>query len=65
MRVLVVPEFYRSGDPTANGTVSDATAWIREWLDRDRTLHVYVLAPHTKPRDTIRKPFSQTTSGSP
>ncbi|QLG60421.1 glycosyltransferase family protein [Halorarum salinum] len=45
MRVLVVPEFYRPDDASANGTVSDAVAWIREWLDRDPRMHVYVLAP--------------------
>ena len=49
MRVLVVPEFYRPDDATANGTVSDAVAWIREWLERDPRLHVYLLAP---PRET-------------
>lgn len=45
MRVLVVPEFYRPEDATANGTVNDAVAWIEEWLDRDRRLHVYLLVP--------------------
>ena len=45
MRVLVVPEFYRPDDASANGTVNDAVAWIREWLDRDPRLHVYLLVP--------------------
>ena len=45
MRVLVIPEFYRPDDATANGTVNDAVAWIEEWLDRGRRLHVYLLVP--------------------
>jgi len=45
MRVLVVPEYYREQDPTASGTVNDARAWLREWLELDETIHVYLLAP--------------------
>lgn len=38
MRVLVIPEFYRRDDASANGTVNDVIAWMREWLtDGDRS----------------------------
>ncbi|RDI71081.1 glycosyltransferase [Halopelagius longus] len=44
MRVLVVPEVYRA-DAGACGTLRDAATWVRAWLDRDPTLHVYWLLP--------------------
>ncbi|USZ67443.1 hypothetical protein NGM10_11975 [Halorussus salilacus] len=43
MRVLIVPELYRPGDATANGTLNDAVVWVGEWLDIDPDLHVYWL----------------------
>lgn len=46
MRVLVIPELYRRGDPSANGTLSDAVTWTSDWLTRDPTLHVYWLLPN-------------------
>jgi glycosyltransferase involved in cell wall biosynthesis len=49
MRVLLVPEVYRRDDLSANGTVTDAVTWVDEWLERDRSLHVYWLLP---PRET-------------
>jgi hypothetical protein len=30
MRVLIVPELYRPGDATANGTLNDAVVWVEE-----------------------------------
>lgn len=45
MRVLIVPEFYRPDDLTANGTVSDVVGWVHDWLDRDSRLHIYMLFP--------------------
>ena len=41
MRVLIVPELYRPGDATANGTLNDAVVWVEEWLEIDPDLHVY------------------------
>jgi hypothetical protein len=41
--LLIVPELYRPGDATANGTLDDAVAWVEEWLDVDPDLHVYWL----------------------
>ncbi len=60
MRVLVVPEFYRPDDATANGTVNDAVAWVRSWLDRDPTLHVYLLAP---PAEAVETAGAAETAG--
>ncbi|GAB3670219.1 glycosyltransferase family 1 protein [Halopiger thermotolerans] len=45
MRVLLVPEVYRRTDLSANGTVSDAVAWVDDWLERDPSMHVYWLLP--------------------
>jgi len=49
MRVLLVPEVYRRDDLSANGTVTDAVAWVGDWLERDPSVHVYWLLP---PRGT-------------
>ena len=46
MRVLIVPELYRSGEASANATLNDAVTWVREWLRQDPTIHVYWLLPH-------------------
>ncbi|WP_408957590.1 glycosyltransferase family 1 protein [Natrinema sp. 74] len=43
MRVLLVPEVYRRDDLSANGTVTDAVAWVADWLERAPSLHVYWL----------------------
>ncbi|WP_135854040.1 glycosyltransferase [Halorussus salinus] len=53
MRVLVIPELYRPDDPSANGTLSDAVTWVRGWLDRDSSMHVYWLVPPSVPDDAI------------
>lgn len=49
MRVLIVPELYRPDDPSANGTLADAATWVRGWLDRDPSLHVYWLVAPSVP----------------
>ncbi|WP_255198255.1 hypothetical protein [Halorarius litoreus] len=46
MRVLIVPELYRSNEASANATLNDAVTWVREWLRQDSTIHVYWLLPH-------------------
>ncbi len=46
MRVLIVPELYRSGDASANATLNDAVTWVEQWLDIDDTMHVYWLLAH-------------------
>lgn len=43
MRVLFVPELYRPGDATANGTLNDAVQLVEEWLKIDSSLHIYWL----------------------
>lgn len=43
MRALVVPEFYRPEDPTANGMGNYVSFWKYEWLDCDPTLPDYLL----------------------
>lgn len=45
MRVLIVPELYHGNDPSANGTLNDALMLVSDWLDRDPTLHAYLLLP--------------------
>lgn len=44
MRVLLVPEIYRT-PASACGTLQDAILWVEDWLDRDPHLHVYWLLP--------------------
>ncbi|WP_232686907.1 hypothetical protein [Halobacterium zhouii] len=53
MRVLLIPELYRPDDPSANGTLGDAAAWVRGWLDRDDSLHVYWLVAPNVPDDAL------------
>ncbi|WP_135825119.1 glycosyltransferase family protein [Halorussus ruber] len=53
MRVLVVPELYRPEEPSANGTLADAVTWVRGWLERDSSVHVYWLVPPNVPDEEI------------
>jgi hypothetical protein len=53
MRVLLIPELYRPDDPSANGTLGDARTWVRGWLERDDSLHVYWLVPPGVPDEAI------------
>jgi hypothetical protein len=53
MRVLLIPELYRPDDPSANGTLGDATTWVQRWLDWDPELHVYWLVPPQVPDEAI------------
>lgn len=53
MRVLLIPELYRPGEPSANGTLGDAATWVGRWLEIDDSLHVYWLVPPACPDDAI------------
>ena len=62
MRVLLIPELYRPDDPSANGTLGDARTWVRGWLDRDESLHVYWLVSPGVPDEAILADREQVTA---
>jgi hypothetical protein len=62
MRVLLIPELYRPDDPSANGTLGDVRMWVRGWVDRDESLHVYWLVSPEIPDEEILADREQVTA---
>lgn len=45
MRVLIIPEIYKSQEASANSTVYNVAKWVEDWVDRDDSLHAHILMP--------------------
>jgi hypothetical protein len=53
VRVLLTPELYRPGEPSANGTLGDVATWVDRWLAIDGSQHAYWLVPPDCPDEAV------------